>query len=335
MLTRRTFGGLLAATTALAGVPGLARAAGEVVVPVATWGSPTHINIVEFLGPLERYLEEKGGGRIVVKHFPSGQIAQDSDMPQSILFGRVKVGWSTLARWSGLVPDVKIGDAPTGLTMAQFAEALDGGITAALDEQFREKGATILAVTDLGPVVIVSNRPVAVPGDLKGVKIRVFSEGTAELFRALGAAPAQIPFGEVYAALQRGVIDAALIGFQGVESQRVYEVCRHLLIPASFCGTGLQAYVANLEWWNGLADADRAVIGDGMKAAEAHCRAAIVADRARLADAYRAKGMTVTSLESGTPETAAWAAATRPVLEAAESSLSPAVIEPVRKILGA
>lgn len=331
MLTRRDMNALLAAGWVL-GVPGLARAAGEVVVPVATWGSPTHINIVEFLGPLEKALQEKAGDRFVVKHFPSGQIANDADMPQVIPFGAVKVGWVTLARWSGLVPDVKIGDAPTGLTMAQFAEALDGGITAALDAGFREKGATILAVTDLGPVVIVSNKPVKVPADLKGVKIRVFSEGTAELFRGLGAAPVQIAFGEVYAALQRGVIDAALIGFQGVKSQRMYEITEHLLIPASFCGTGLQAYVANLAWWEGLADADRSILAGAMKSAETQCRRAIVEDRESLAEQYRGKGMSVISLQDGTPAMAAWAKATAGVMAAAEEALSPKVVEPIRRM---
>ena len=238
MLSRRAFGKLSLSTAALAALPPVARAQSNVTIPIATWGSPTHINIVEFLAPLEECLKEKAGGRITVEHFPSGQIANDADMPQAIPLGKVKVGWVTLARWSGLVTDVKIGDAPTGLTMAQFAEALDGGITAALDKEFQEKGAKILAVTDLGPVVIVSNKPVKVPADLKGVKIRVFSAGTAELFTALGAAPVEIPFGDVYASLQRGVIDAALIGFQGVESQRMYEISKYLLISRLLCRHG-------------------------------------------------------------------------------------------------
>lgn len=333
MLSRRAFGKLSLSTAALAALPPVARAQSNVTIPIATWGSPTHINIVEFLAPLEECLKEKAGGRITVEHFPSGQIANDADMPQAIPLGKVKVGWVTLARWSGLVTDVKIGDAPTGLTMAQFAEALDGGITAALDKEFQEKGAKILAVTDLGPVVIVSNKPVKVPADLKGVKIRVFSAGTAELFTALGAAPVEIPFGDVYASLQRGVIDAALIGFQGVESQRMYEISKYLLIPASFAGTGLQAYVANLEWWQGLATEDRDLISGCMHTAETHCREAIIADREQLADAYRAKGMEVTNLESGTPELAAWAEATAPVLAEAEKNLSADVVEPVQKIL--
>ena len=286
MLTRRAF-------TAIAGSLPLglalrdARAQARLTVPIATWGSPTHINIVEFIDPLQSFLKEKTGGQIVVQHFPAGQLAQDADMAIAVSTGKVKLGWSTLALWSGIVPDARVADAPTGLTMQQFALATDGpdGIKAVLDRKMQVKAAKLLAVTDLGPVVIVSNKEIRTPAQLKGVRIRVFSEGTAALFRELGAAPLQIPFGDVYTSLQKGTIDAALIGFQGVQSQRMYEITKYLLVPASFVGTGLQGYVANLPWWNGIAEADRKILAEAIAAAETHCRRKIIGDRQTLAAA--------------------------------------------------
>jgi TRAP-type C4-dicarboxylate transport system substrate-binding protein len=336
MFTRRRFNALLASLPVFIGAGTKAHAQARLTLPIATWGSPTHINIVEFLKPLEEFLAAKAAGRIVVQHFPAGQLANDAEMPVAIPTGKVKVGWVTMALWSGLVPDVRVGDAPTGLTMEQFGRAIHGpgGIKAALDRQFQEKNAKILAITDLGPVVIVSNKLVMTPADLKGVRIRVFSEGTAALFRDLGAAPLQIPFGDVYASLQRGTIDAALIGFQGVKSQRMYEIAKYLLIPASFVGTGLQGYVANLAWWNGLADADRKLVAEGVALAEAQCQKKIVEDRETLAKEYRDRGMTVTSLSSAMPEYKVWADATAPILANAEKTLSQAVVASVRRQLG-
>jgi TRAP-type C4-dicarboxylate transport system substrate-binding protein len=335
-LTRRRLSALLAAAPLLGTWPQQARAQARLTLPVATWGSPTHINIVEFLGPLEAALKEKSGGQIAVQHFPAGQLAQDADMPVAVATGKVKIGWTTLALWSGLVPDVRIGDAPTGLTMAQFAAATDGpdGIKVVLDREMQKKAAKLLAVTDLGPVVIVSNKQVKTPTDLKGVRIRVFSEGTATLFRELGAAPLQIPFGDVYTSLQKGTIDAALIGFQGVQSQRMYEIAKYLLIPASFVGTGLQGYVANLAWWNGLAANDRAIISDALASAEAHCRRKIIEDRQSLAQDYAQRAMIITSLEPSMPEYKTWADATSPVLAKAEQTLSADILAPVRRQLG-
>src|SRR5690606_9468967 len=180
-----------------------AAAAGKLTVPIATWGSPSHINIVQFVGPLEEILKRETDGRITVQHFPGGQIAEDADMPVAIPTGKVKMGWITISGWSGSVPDVKIGDAPTGLTMEQMARATDGegGLKQALDEQFQAKGAKLVAVTDLGPPAIVSSKKIVGPDDLKGVKIRVYSEGGAELMRHLGASPVKMPFADVYTAM--------------------------------------------------------------------------------------------------------------------------------------
>ncbi|KAB2849681.1 MAG: TRAP transporter substrate-binding protein [Hyphomicrobiaceae bacterium] len=336
MLTRRMFNRIAAVAPLSLGLPSSARAQARLTIPIATWGSPTHINIVEFVGPLEAFLKQKSQGQLAVQHFPAGQLANDADMAVAVSTGKVKLGWSTLALWSGIIPDARVADAPTGLTMQQFAAATDGadGIKAVLDKQMQAKGAKLLAVTDLGPVVIVSNKKVLTPADLKGVRIRVFSEGTASLFRELGAAPLQIPFGDVYTSLQKGTIDAALIGLQGVQSQRMYEIAKFLVIPASFVGTGLQGYVGNLAWWNGLAEADRKIVGEGIGVAEAHCRSKIIDDRQKLAADYRGRGMTVTSLEASMPEYKAWAAATAPVLAKAEQTLSKEIMAPVRRLLG-
>lgn len=336
MLSRRVFNLLAVAAPFGLALPSSARAQARLTVPIATWGSPTHINIVEFVGPLEAFLKEKTKGEVAVQHFPAGQLANDADMAVAVSTGKVKVGWSTLALWSGIIPDARVADAPTGLTMQQFAAATDGadGMKAVLDKQMQAKGAKLLAVTDLGPVVIVSNKKVLTPADLKGVRIRVFSEGTASLFRELGAAPLQIPFADVYTSLQKGTIDAALIGFQGVQSQRMYEIAKFLVIPASFVGTGLQGYVGNAAWWNGLTEADRKVVAEGIAAAEAHCRRKIIEDRNSLAEAYRKQGMTVTSLEASMPEYKAWAEATAPVLVKAEQALSKEIMAPVKRQIG-
>ncbi len=331
MLTRRNFNALLASLPGVLACGGALRADPAVTIQVASWGSPSHINIAEFVPVLEQYLAEHSGGRIAVRHFPSGQLAQDSEMPVAIPTGRVQVGWTTLAVWSGLVPDAGIGSLPAGLTMDQFARAIEGenGLHAVLDRQFRQKNARLFAVTDLGPVAIVSKKPMLGPEDFKGVRTRVFSEGTARLLQALGGAPLQIPFADVYTALQRGTIDAAVVGFQGVQSQRLYEVCDYLMTPASFCGTGLQGYAGNLEWWDDLEAGDQTLIEAGMKAAELHCRDAIAADRTQLEERYRAEGMEVVALEAGMPEHSAWREAVAPVLEQEKANYSAEILAPV------
>jgi TRAP-type C4-dicarboxylate transport system substrate-binding protein len=306
-------------------------------IPVATWGSPNHINVSTFVAKLEEVVSAESGGKITVKHYPSGQLAEDADMPVAIPAGKVKLGWITLNNWSGMAQDVKIADAPTGLTMEQMAAATDGddGIKAVLDRQLRAKGVALLAVTNLGPTVIVTKDAVLSPADLAGKKLRVYSEGTAALVQALGASPVQLPFADIYTALQRGTIDGAIVGFQGIGSQKLHEVVSNVLVPASFTGTGYQAWAANLGWWEGLPESERAIVAKAIRKAELYSREKIIEDREKLADSYRDLGMTVTDLTPGTPDYAAWIDATRPLMEAAERTLSPEVLAPVKKQLEA
>lgn len=304
-------------------------------VPVATWGSLSHINVTTFVGRLSEELKAKSNGRILVRHFPSGQLAEDADMPAALTAGAVKFGWATLNNWSGIVEDVKIADAPTGLTMQQLEKATDaeGGIKAVLNAQLREKGVILLAVTSLGPTVFVTNKPAIAPRDFTGMKIRVYSEGTAALAQALGAAPVQLPFADVYTALQRGTIDGAIIGFQGVGSQKMYEVANHVLVPASFTGAGgYQGWIANLDWWNGLAEADREIIASAIREAELYSRDQIIKDRENLAFQYENVGMTVVELSPDMPEYQDWVKATQPLMEAAEQSLTLEILAAVRQV---
>src|SRR3546814_11681972 len=57
----------------------------------------------------------------------------------------------------------------------------------------------------------------------------------------------------VYTAMQYGTIDAAVTGFQGVNSQRLYEVSKYVLVPASFMGMTMMGWAVNKQWQIGSA----------------------------------------------------------------------------------
>lgn len=334
MSRSRTITRILIAAALAAPLAG-AHAQQPLEVPLATWGSPTHINITEFLGPLEDSLYRQTGGRITVQHFPGGQIAQGTDMPIALPSGRVRMGWITIPTFSGLVPDVRINDAPFGLSLAQSHRAMDmpGGFKEVLGAQFEARGIKLLAMNDLGPAAIVSNRKLESPADFEGLRVRVYSEGGARLMQALGAAPVNMPFADVYPAMQRGTIDASLIGFQGILSQRMYEVSKFTLVPASFLGMTLQGYAANLDWWNGLDAADREILTAAIREAELICRYMIVRDRTSIASQLEELGMEVTILDSGSEAFPAWQEAVSPFLDSAEQELSAEILAPARQVL--
>lgn len=308
-------------------------AAAQTTVPLATWGGANHIGVRQFVPAFEAALKTAQPNTIVLQHFPGGQLAQDKDMPVGIPLGQVKLGWITVNGWSGTVPDTKIMDAPTGLTMAQLDTIIDqpNGLMSLLQKKFSEKNAVLLGLADLGPPAVVSKVPLKVPSDFAGKKIRVFSEGQAEAVRAFGGSPVTIPFADVYSAMQYGTVDAAIIGFQGVDSQRMYEVSKYVLVPASFLGTTMMGWAANKQWVDKLPPDDRKALIAAVDEASHSNRKAIVAEIDDLTKAYRDRGLEVTILTPDMPEFAAWQKATAPLLKATLAKLSPdiaALIQP-------
>lgn len=320
----RNVGGSIVVALSLFAGPAAAQ---ETVVPLATWGGANHIGVRQFVPALQEAIKANQPNRIKLQHFPGGQIGQDKDMPVGIPTGQVKLAWITVNGWSGTVPDTKIMDAPTGLTMAELDALIDkpNGLFKILQTKFEAKNTVLLGLADLGPPAIVSREPVKTPSDLKGKKVRVFSEGLAQAVRAFGGSPVTIPFSDVYSAMQYGTIDAAIIGFQGVDSQRMYEVSKYVLVPASYLGTTMMGWAANKQWLQGLPEDDRKALIKSIDQASRSNRKAIVEEIAVLTKRYKDKGMTVTILEPEMPEFAAWKSATAPLLDAALKQLSPDV----------
>ncbi|MEQ9240558.1 TRAP transporter substrate-binding protein [Roseovarius indicus] len=321
----RTF----AITALVAGsIAGSAVAQDTVTIPLATWGGSEHVGVRQFVPAFEEALKEEAPERVEFQHFPGGQIAQDRDMPVGIPSGQVKLGWITVNGWTGTVPDTRLMDAPTGLTMAQLDTLLDDkGLFDALAGKFEEKNTVLLGLADLGPPCIVSNEKILSPDDLAGKKVRVFSEGQAAAIRSFGGSPVTLPFADVYSAMQYGTIEAAVVGFQGVQSQKLYEVSDHVLVPASFLGTTMMGWAANKQWFDGLPDDVREGLSEAMDQASHSNREAIVGEIDEITADYRDAGMEVTFLEPEMPEFEQWQSATKPLLDDVTGQLSPDIVE--------
>jgi TRAP-type transport system periplasmic protein len=76
---------------------------------------------------------------------------------------------------------------------------------------------------------IISRKPVRSPADFKGLKIRVYGAGDTDFVRALGMEPVAIAFAEVYTALERGTVDAAMTGSYPAFAIKLYEVAKYIV----------------------------------------------------------------------------------------------------------
>jgi TRAP-type C4-dicarboxylate transport system substrate-binding protein len=169
------------------------------------------------------------------------------------------------------------------------------GVIEAVDRHYQKIGLKLIAMpmsTD-GGYQIILRKPLTPAGNLQGHKIRG-NATYANVIKMLGGTVVTLPPGEVYTALDKGVIDGFAWTNYGVADMRLYEPAKFVLRPAF--GFGTYAILANLAAWNKLPPADQKVMLDEAAKIEAHW----LKESARLMDAEEktliGKGMTVVQM---------------------------------------
>jgi TRAP-type C4-dicarboxylate transport system substrate-binding protein len=141
------------------------------------------------------------------------------------------------------------------------------GMYEAIDRGYQKLGLKLIAAASSATLGyhLVLRAPASPAGDLAGRKIRGTPSYTT-VINMLGASPVVLPPGEVYAALEKGVVDGAAWPAAGVLGMRWYEVAKYMLRPGFGYSTYL--FLMNLNAWNKLTDAERAVITAEARKAE-------------------------------------------------------------------
>jgi tripartite ATP-independent transporter DctP family solute receptor len=229
MITRRTLLPLAAAGLAL---PGLARAQEARTLRIGSALDPQHPIIIGARRMAER-LEALSGGRLKAAIFPSSQLGAQREMWQNVQAGVLDGVIDASANMVNFVRPLGVLDLPYLVPDSAAAfRLLDGPVAQAeLVAPAARAGFRIVHFWEVTFRNIYTRRPVAALADLNGLKIRVIPNPSfIALFRALGAAPTPMAFGEIYTALQQGVIDGAENDNVTYQSSRHAEVARNLAI---------------------------------------------------------------------------------------------------------
>ena len=158
------------------------------------------------------YVKEKTNGEIEVKTFPFAQLGSENSLTEQVQSGTLEIAAITTAVLQNYVPQVGVLDLPFIFPDRKTAYAV------LADPEFEQKIFSYLPARGLVGIgwtenefrdITNSKREVRRPEDLKGLKIRVIKSPIyIDAFRELGASPTDLPFAEVYSALQNGTIDA-------------------------------------------------------------------------------------------------------------------------------
>jgi tripartite ATP-independent transporter DctP family solute receptor len=188
-------------------------------------GYPT-VEAVKFFGSA---LEKKTNGRYKVQVFHSAQLGQEKDTIEQTRFGVIDLNRINMGPFNNLIPETFVPALPFIFrSVDHMRKTMDGPIGEQILKAFEPHGLVALAFYDSGARSFYdSKRPINTPADMKGMKVRVQqSDLFIDLVNALGANATPMPAGEVYSALQTGVVDGAENNWPSYESFRHAEVAR-------------------------------------------------------------------------------------------------------------
>ncbi|MFA5293852.1 MAG: TRAP transporter substrate-binding protein [Phycisphaerae bacterium] len=174
-------------------------------------------------------VQEKSGGRMKVEIYPNEQLGTEKECIEAIQLGYLAITKTSTAPMEGFVSKMKIFGIPYLFRDSEhFWKALKGPIGKELLLAGQAKGLRGLCFYDAGARSFYSKREINSPADLKGMKVRVQNSiMSIKMVQAMGGAATPIPFGELYTALDQGVVDAAENNPPSFYTSRHYEVCKY------------------------------------------------------------------------------------------------------------
>ncbi len=210
-------------------------------------------------------------GKAKVEVYANSALYKDKEEMEALQLGAVQMLAPSLAKFGPLgVKEFEAFDFPYIFDdTADLHKVTQGPVGASLLAKLEPKGIKGLAYWDNGFKSFSANTPIKAPADLKGKKMRIQSSKVIEeQVRALGGLPQVIAFGEVYQALQTGVVDGTENPISNLYSQKMHEVQKHLtLTNHGYLG---YAVIVNKKFWEGLPADVRGQLEAAMKEATAY-----------------------------------------------------------------
>lgn len=177
-------------------------------------------------------VSERSDGRITVEVFPSGQLGDEKSVLEQIQLGAIdfaRINASPLAEFN---KDFTVFSVPYLFSSDEHLwNFLNGDMGTTLLDGLQDAKMQGLAYFDSGSRSFYSTKPLTSIDDLKGLKIRVQqSEINIKLMEALGASATPMPYGEVFTALQTGIIDGAENNLPSFDSSNHYQEAKHIIM---------------------------------------------------------------------------------------------------------
>jgi tripartite ATP-independent transporter DctP family solute receptor len=203
---------------------------------------PKYANGRVYYDNLVKSLKANGlAEQIDVTFFPDNQLGQEIDVINSVKLGVIDIMVSGSSISANLVPLVGTFDLGYLFTSyQQQTKAFEAGAAKPIEDALL-KGANIRIISwayNFGARSVLAKKPVTTPEDLTGLKIRTLPNPIiTECLRLMGAAATPLAFGEIYTALQAGVLDGlehdppTILASKFYETSKNYALTQHIFSP--------------------------------------------------------------------------------------------------------
>lgn len=245
-------GMLLAGVVALWPQTGMTQAKAKFTARIGHLEAPTQPRHQGLL-KVAQLVKERTNGDVDLQIFDSSKLGNQRQMTEGTQFGTIEGTVSPAAFLGGFNPVVSILDIPylypTSRTASQ--KLREGPFGKAILDSFSSRGMVALTIWPNGRKSMTSNRPLTNLDAYKGQKFRVMdSKILQEQFAAVGASAVSIAFGELYTALQTGVVDGQENPLDTIATMKYYEVQKNLVVTEH--GVMEDIVLFNPGWWKSL-----------------------------------------------------------------------------------
>ena len=207
-------------------------------------------------------------GRVKVEVYPNSSLFKDGEEMEALQLGSVQMLAPSVAKFGPLgVREFEVFDLPYIFdNFDEMHKVTSGPVGAMLFKKLEGKGLVGLAFWDNGFKVMSANKPIRVPADYKGLKLRIQSSKVlGDQIKALGAIPQVMAFSEVYQALQTGVVDGTENPPSNFFTQKMQEVQKYIAMTDH--GVIEYAVITNKKFWDGLPADVRGALQNAMNEA--------------------------------------------------------------------
>ena len=209
--------------------PGRSAGEGKVVLKLAHVLDQSHPVHAAMVYMAER-IDEKSGGLVELQIFPSGQLGSESESIEQVQRGALAMVKTSTAPLEGFIPEMALFGLPYLFRDEEhYWKVLLGGVGKELLAAGESVGIKGVCYYDSGSRSFYTiEGPILSPDDLAGKKIRVMRSRTSmDMISQMGGSPTPIPWGELYTALQQGMVDGAENNPPSLYTSRHFEVTKH------------------------------------------------------------------------------------------------------------